>query len=383
MHGAEREQRVVDAVVGEDCDRTLGIEPLVEQCLRHAPHGAIGLAVAQLAPAFALALGEESALGRLVRPLHQPLGHAARVRRELLRRAQIDVSVLSFHLDGGGRESQHNSILMKVHPIAGALGAEIGGIDLRRASDAEIAEIRRVWLERLVVFFREQELSPAEYMAFAMRLGKPIEYPFVRGIEGFPEIIEVKKLEHEKINFGGIWHSDTAYLDVPPMASMLLAREVPPRGGDTLFANMYLAYETLSAGMKRLVAPLKAVNASSKADVTRTREDRVNSDGGEAKKEFAAAHPVVRTHPESGRKALYVNVAHTVRFEGMTQEESAPLLGYLFQHQVRPEFTCRFDWQVGSIALWDNRCAQHNPVNDYHGYRRVMHRITLAGDKPK
>src|SRR5260221_13969455 len=255
-------------------------------------------------------------------------------------------------------------------------------MDLRRMEDAELKEIRAAWLELLVVFFQDQTLPPAEFMAFARRIGRPIEYPFVKGIAGFPEIIEVKKLEDEKINFGGIWHSDTAYLEVPPMASMLLAREVPPRGGDTLFANMYLAYETLSAGMKRLVAPLKGVNASSKVDVTRTREDRVKSDGGEAKKEFVAAHPVVRTHPESGRKALYVNVAHTVRFDGMTQEESAPLLNYLFQHQVRPEFTCRFDWRVGSIALWDNRCAQHNPVNDYHGYRRVMHRNKLAGVEP-
>jgi taurine dioxygenase len=270
--------------------------------------------------------------------------------------------------------------MLNVQRIAGALGAEITGVDLRRAADPEIAEIRRIWLESLVVFFRDQALTPSEYMAFAKRLGKPIEYPFVRGIERFREIIEVKKLEHEKVNFGGIWHSDTAYLDMPPMASMLLAREVPPRGGDTLFANMYLAYETLSDGMKRLLAPLKAVNASSKADVTRTREDRVGAD--QAKKEFVAAHPVVRTHPETGRKALYVNTAHTVRFEGLTEEESAPLLNYLFQHQVRPEFTCRFAWRVGSIALWDNRCAQHNPVNDYHGYRRVMHRITLAGDKP-
>ena len=270
---------------------------------------------------------------------------------------------------------------MNVKPIAGALGAEITGIDLRRLSDAEMHEIRRAWLEHLVVFFRDQELTPAEYMAFAKRLGQPIEYPFVRGIQGFPEIIEVKKLEHEKVNFGGIWHSDTAYLDVPPMASMLLAREVPPKGGDTLFANMYLAYEALSDGMKRLIAPLKAVNASSKADVTRTREDRVSSD--EAKKEYVAAHPVVRTHPETGRKALYVNIAHTVRIEGMSEDESAPLLSYLFRHQVRPEFTCRFAWRVGSIALWDNRCAQHNPVNDYHGYRRVMHRITLAGDRPR
>jgi taurine dioxygenase len=243
--------------------------------------------------------------------------------------------------------------------------------------------MRRVWLEHVVVFFRDQELSSAEYMAFAKRIGRPIPYPFVRGMEGFPEIIEVKKLEHEKVNFGGIWHSDTAYLEVPPMASMLLAREIPPRGGDTLFANMYLAYETLSEGMKRILASLVAVNASTKADVTRTREDRIRTDGQDARTSYEAEHPVVRTHPETGRKALYVNVGHTVRFRGMTEEESAPLLSYLFQHQVRPEFTCRFVWRVGSIALWDNRCAQHNPVNDYHGFRRVMHRITLAGDRPK
>jgi len=272
---------------------------------------------------------------------------------------------------------------IRVQRIAGALGAEITGVDLRRLADDDVAEIRRVWLEHLVVFFREQELSSAEYMAFAKRIGQPIPYPFVRGMEGFPEIIEVKKLEHEKMNFGGIWHSDTAYLEVPPMASMLLAREVPPRGGDTLFANMCLAYEMLSEGMKRLLAPLVAVNTSSKADVTRTREDRIKTDGQDARQTYEAEHPVVRTHPETGRKALYVNVGHTMRFRAMTDEESAPLLGYLFQHQVRPELTCRFAWRVGSIALWDNRCAQHNPVNDYHGYRRVMHRITLAGDKPQ
>ena len=271
---------------------------------------------------------------------------------------------------------------LKVKRIAGALGAEIGGVDLRELDDDTVAAIRAAWLEHLVVFFREQPLAPAQYMAFAQRIGRPIEYPFVKGIPGFPEIIEVKKLEHERVNFGGVWHSDTAYLEVPPMASMLLAREVPPHGGDTLFANMYLAYETLSEGMKRLLEPLWAVNSSAKADVTRTREDRLKTDGrDEIGKELVAEHPVIRTHPETGRKALYVNFAHTVRFRGMTEKESAPLLEFLFQHQTRPEFTCRFSWQVGSLALWDNRCAQHNPVNDYHGYRRLMHRITLAGEE--
>ena len=274
---------------------------------------------------------------------------------------------------------------IEVKRIAGALGAEVSGVDLGKPlSEEQAAEIRRAWLEHLVLFFRDQDLEPVQYLAFARRFGNPVEYPFVKGIDGYPEIIEVKKLEHETVNFGGIWHSDTAYLEQPPMASMLLAREIPPYGGDTLFANMYLAYETLSEGLKRLLDGLRAVNSSARADVSKTREDRVKSDGRvEARKEFAAEHPVVRTHPETGNRALYVNVAHTERFSGMTEEESAPLLNYLWRHQVKPEFTCRFVWQRSSIALWDNRCTQHNPVNDYHGFRRLMHRITLAGDRPR
>jgi taurine dioxygenase len=166
------------------------------------------------------------------------------------------------------------------------------------------------------------------------------------------------------------------------MGSRLLAREVPPAGGDTLFANQYLAYETLSEGLRRVLGGLNAVNSSANADVSRTREDRIREQV-KTTETFMAEHPVVRTHPETGRKALYVNLAHTARFSGMTEEESAPLLGYLYRHQVKPEFTCRFQWRAGSLAFWDNRCTQHNPVNDYHGYRRVMHRITLAGDKPR
>ncbi len=271
---------------------------------------------------------------------------------------------------------------MKVRRLAGALGAEIEAVDLAaRLSPGAVAEIRCALLEHQVIFFHDQPLTPAQFMAFARHMGRPIEYPFVKGIEGFPEIIEVRKLEHERQNFGGIWHSDTAYLAEPPMGSMLLAREVPPYGGDTEFASQYAAYEALSEGLRRLLADLKAVNASSKADATRTREDLTRQK--EIVAEYAAEHPVVRTHPETGRRALYVNVGHTVRFSGMTEEESAPLLAFLFRHQVRPEFTCRFPWRAGSLAFWDNRCTQHNPVNDYHGHRRVMHRITLAGDRPR
>jgi len=266
--------------------------------------------------------------------------------------------------------------------IAGALGAEIEGVDLARPlSKAQFGEVKRLWLEHLVLFFRDQALSEQQYLDFALQFGEPVEYPMVKGIAGYPKIIEVKKLEHERVAFGGIWHTDTASLERPPMASMLLARELPPQGGDTLFSNMYLAFDSLSPGMQKLLGSLKAVNSSTKADASKTREDRIKTDGAQ-KSDFLAEHPVARTHPETGRKALYVNSGHTVRFAGWTEEESAPLLEYLYGVQTRPEFTCRFAWRPGSIALWDNRCAQHNPVNDYHGYRRVMHRITLAGDAP-
>ena len=197
-----------------------------------------------------------------------------------------------------------------------------------------------------------------------------------------PEVIVVSKLPHETVNFGGIWHSDTVYLEQPPMATMLLARELPPYGGDTMFASMYAAYDALSPELQRVLGGLRAVNSSALAAVSKTREDRIRDGGGDDTTEYLAEHPVIRTHPETGRKAIYVNVAHTARFAGMTEEESRPLLQYLFEHSVRPEFTCRFRWQVGSIALWDNRGAMHNPINDYHGYTRRMHRITLAGDVP-
>jgi taurine dioxygenase len=273
---------------------------------------------------------------------------------------------------------------MDVRRIAGALGAQLSGIDLARGLSAQqAADIRQALLAHQVIFLRGQDLTPQQFLDFAKAMGEPVEYPFVKGIAGFPHIIEVKKLEHEKSNFGGIWHSDTTYLDQPPMGSMLLSREVPPYGGDTLFASQYAAYDALSDTMKGLLANLKGISSSAKADVSKTREDRIKEGGKqEAPKEYKAAHPVVRTHPETGRKALYVNIAHTAGIEGMTDAESAPLLQFLFEHQVKPEFTCRFVWEPNAIAFWDNRCVQHNPVNDYHGFRRVMHRITLQGDTP-
>ena len=276
----------------------------------------------------------------------------------------------------------------KVTKFSGALGAAIQDLDLTTLNFETVQAARQVFLEHGVVFFRPREpqpLPPEEFLKLCSNFGKPIRYPFVSGISPEqPEIIRVLKKEHETTNFGGIWHSDTSYLEVPPMGTMLMAEEVPPYGGDTIFANQYLAYETLSDGLKKVLEGLKGVNTSTKADTSKTREDRIK-DSAPAKgqpESYEALHPVVRTHPETGRKSLYVNTAHTSRFDGWTEKESEGLLKFLHEHQVKVEFTGRWRWQKGDIAWWDNRCVLHNPVNDYQGWRRGMLRVTLEGDRP-
>jgi len=277
---------------------------------------------------------------------------------------------------------RRNYRYIKVHPIAGAIGAEIQGVDLAEPLEGEVVEeIRLAFLDHLAIFFANQELTPHQQLAFAQQFGQTMEYPLIEGLPECPQITPVVKLEHERMNFGGIWHSDTTYLERPPMASILYAVEIPPYGGDTLFANQYMAYETLSEGLKKTLDGLVGINTSSIAHAFKKQVDRL-SDAGPEQEVIVGAHPVVRTHPETGRKALYVNINHTKHFEGWTASESQPLLDYLFEHQVRPEFTCRFRWQRCSLAFWDNRCTQHNPVNDYRGFKRIMHRVTLAGDKP-
>lgn len=271
-----------------------------------------------------------------------------------------------------------------LRPLAGALGAEIIGVDLAAPlSETMIAALRQAFLDHQVIVFRDQTLDPDRFLEFAKCFGPLGRYPFVEGLKGYPDIIAVTKESHETANFGGVWHSDTTYLEDPPLGSLLYALEVPAVGGDTLFANMTLAYEALSAGLRALLDGLVAVNRSDRAAAALTRKERIADRPGDgAGQAFEARHPVVRTHPETGRKALYVNRAHSVAFAGMTEAESAPLLDFLFDHQTRPEFTCRVKWEKGTLAFWDNRCCQHNPINDYHGQRRAMQRITLAGDQP-
>lgn len=274
---------------------------------------------------------------------------------------------------------------LNILPVTPVIGAEISGVDLSQSLPASVVSmLRQALLDHGVIFFRNQDLSPSQLMQLGECFGDVAEYPFVKGLESYPKVIPVLKLPEETINFGGVWHSDTTYLPEPPMGSILHAKELPPVGGDTLFANMYAAYEALSDGMKTLLLPLSALNSAANKIVAATRQDRISDSGKDTGGlQTEAIHPVVRTHPETGRKALFVNAAHTVNFVGMTQEESQPILSYLYNHQIREEFTCRFQWSPGAVAFWDNRCTQHYPVNDYHGHKRLLHRITLCGDVPR
>ena len=272
----------------------------------------------------------------------------------------------------------------EVKPLSGAVGAVLSGIDISEELSADaIAEIRQAWLEHLVIFFRDQQLSDERLMAFGRRFGDLYLHPNLAKKGPNPEVIHVVKEPDATRVVGAEWHTDTAHVECPPMGAILHALEVPPRGGDTLFANQYLAYEALSDGLKAALDGMKAVHNDSrvagpnanKGRSTQTRDD-------EEWTPTENAHPVIRTHPETGRKALFVNVASAHKFEGMRRAESAALLQYLFKHATRPEFTCRFNWEPGSVAFWDNRCLKHIAVNDYQGHRRDMRRVQLVGDKP-
>ncbi|HEX7198019.1 MAG TPA: TauD/TfdA family dioxygenase [Dongiaceae bacterium] len=277
-----------------------------------------------------------------------------------------------------------------VQPVAGSLGAEVSGVDLAKPlSNAAAAEIRRAFTENLVLFFRDQRLTPQQHLAFSGLFGRLCRMPYIKHMDDYPDIIAVlKEADERKIStFGNAWHSDFSFLEEPPLGSILYAREIPSHGGDTLFANMYEAYETLSAGMKRMLLGLKAMHSGKPygqgglpKDLKTSRSIGIERNNPEADREIA--HPVVRLHPESGRKALFVNAIYTTRFEDMSEAESRPLLDFLFEHVQRPEFACRFRWAEGSLAVWDNRCTVHYAVNDYDGSRRLMHRTTVAGERP-
>ncbi len=272
---------------------------------------------------------------------------------------------------------------IRVEPLSNALGAEIAGVDLREpVADEVFAEIRHAFGEHGVVFFRDQHLTPEQHVGFAERFA-PIDINrFFAAVPGYPMIAEVRKEPEQTRNIGNGWHTDHSYDEVPALGSMLYAREVPKTGGDTLFAGMYAAYDALSDGLKATLDGLSACHSSRHVFGPEAYARRGDLAGRIGNPELAtqdAVHPVVIRHPETGRRALYVNPGFTLRFDGWTEEESRPLLAYLYQHATRPEFTCRFHWREGSLALWDNRSTWHFALNDYHGERRLLHRITIQG----
>src|SRR5271165_4492741 len=291
-------------------------------------------------------------------------------------------SVIRFDLESRGRTSMRYYHI-RVESVSRHVGAEIANVDLAGPiADETFAEIRRAFGEYGVVFFRNQYLTPEQHVSFAERFA-PIDINrFFAAVPGYPMIAEVRKEPEQTRNIGGGWHTDHSYDEAPALGSMLYAREVPTTGGDTLFAGMYAAYDALSDGLKATLDGLRACHSSRHVfgpEAHARRGDLKSRIGNPELATQDAIHPVVIRHPETGRKALYVNPGFTVRFDGWTEEESRPLLDYLYRHAVRPEFTCRFQWREGSLAFWDNRSTWHFAVNDYHGERRLLHRITIDG----
>jgi len=279
---------------------------------------------------------------------------------------------------------------LDIRPISGALGAVIWDLDLSRPLEEDtVGAIRQALLEYLVIFFRGQSLEPDQLVEFGRRFGELEGHEFVEGMADHPEVLElIKEADETGFNFGGEWHTDVTFREQPAAGAILYGKEIPPYGGDTLWANQYLAFETLSPGMQEMLGNLKAVHSAEEgfggggiAALYRSqlRSMHIRDD---VSVPDAVEHPVVRTHPETGRRCLFVNPGFTTRFAGMSEAESRGLLEFLFKHSVRPEFTCRFRWTDGAVAFWDNRCTQHFALNDYHGHRRHMQRITVSGDRP-
>jgi len=272
---------------------------------------------------------------------------------------------------------------IEVRPIAGSIGAEIHNVDVSQdLDDRTIGDIRKALLDHCVIFFRDQKLDTERHKVFTRRFGKIFIHPNYAGMQADPEIVQITREPGDKRIVGEDWHADTTMMPEPPMGAILYAIEVPPYGGDTLFANQYQAYEALSDGMKKMLSGLKAMHSDRKvagpqANRNAQRSTKVREDADW--RETVSAHPVVATHPETGRKLLYVNRSYTQGFEGMTEDESRPLLDYLLEHGHRPEFTCRFRWETGSIAFWDNRVCKHLAIHDAGPFRRVMRRTQIAG----
>ncbi|NKB55538.1 MAG: taurine dioxygenase [Alphaproteobacteria bacterium] len=288
-------------------------------------------------------------------------------------------------MDGSTTAYKH----ITVKPIAGTMGAEIGGVDLAQLDDAVFGELYDAWLRHQVVVLRDQDITPDQQLAFALRFGEIHFHPYMQGMDDHPEILEIVKEPGDNYTFGASWHTDQMFNPQPAKATMLHAKEAPRAGGDTIFANMHDAYDALSDGMKEMLADVKTwcVGDRFKASGGSARQERYAGNTKMASKvrdpgnlQTESAHPLFRTHPETGRKALYIG-GHAQTLHGFEPAEVEALMGFLRSHSVRPEFTCRVRWELGTLTIWDNRSVQHYAVPDYNERRR-MHRITIAGDTP-
>ena len=273
-----------------------------------------------------------------------------------------------------------------VEPISGSLGAEISGVDITNLDQETYVEIHRAFLAHNVIFFRNQELTPETQMAFGRLFGPLNRHSYVKGLDDYPDVFRIVKEPTDAHHFGNAWHTDLAYEERPALGTILYGIDVPDTGGDTMFANLYAAYQGLSNGMKRMVDDLKVVftNANTYGKDAKRFKAGIAKDMTveQAPEENEVIHPLVRTHPETRRKALYLSTTHFSRIDGMTKQESKVILNQLAKHSIQPDFTCRFKWRNNSVAMWDNRCTMHYAVNDFPEERRIMQRVTLQGDKP-
>lgn len=278
-----------------------------------------------------------------------------------------------------------------VRPLAGSMGAEVSGaagaLDVRSLPDEAMDEIRRASDDHLVVFFRDQELTPTDLEEFTSRWGEFGDDPYLQGMEDHPHVVRVLKEADEKVPlvFGSAWHSDWSFQATPPAYTILYGVEVPDHGGDTMWANMYLATEYASDTMRTILRSLQAVHspamgygpAATHNELIEHMDIRYGDDGTSMH-----LHPMIRRHPRTGRDAIFVNPVYTVGIDGLREEEADAILGQIHEVATNPVHLCRFRWAPGSMAVWDNRCTMHLPLADYHGARREMWRTTVRGEVP-
>lgn len=270
--------------------------------------------------------------------------------------------------------------MIDVEPVTPAIGAEISSISLAEPCDAATwSELEKAFAEHKVLFFRDQHITTDQHVAFCRQFGDLEVHPFVPPKEGYPEVMVLIANEHRKGN-ENTWHSDVTWRQEPSLGSMLRAMEIPPLGGDTLFANMELAYEALPTDLQERLLGLSAIHDFTRVFGRHKSPEKLE----ELRRRYPPAeHPVVRTHPVTGNRSLYVNGAFTDRIVGMEPDESAALLELLYRQAAIPEYQCRLRWEPDTFALWDNRCAQHYATSDYYPQRRVMERVTIVGDRPR